>query len=586
MPSLQPLVPMQVKASNGAGRSAPNLRSARPSDALPAVATGLCGAYGAPGAVWWRVVQTLFAAPLRWSTTLGWALLVGALVALSGCKEEPAEPPAGKLVIATQTDMSVPGGIDAIQLRVTEGDEIRHDETFALAPKGDTTIPLVVTLDAGADSERQVVVSVIGLRKSEAVVFAQAVTQVPRDRTALLHMPLQYLCVGSAEAAGDFFSSTCPDIDGEPAACVAGECKPVTIKESSLPDYEPRNVFGGAEGPNEGGACFATEDCFSLSQAVEPNEDCEVTVDLPAGKEPNLGLTLPNDQSSLGICGPAGCVIPLNSDEELGFEVRKATTTDGDTHFTLGLPKAVCGQMAEGSVAGVVASGLCETKTSRTPTCGPWSSTDQTLFVAVQPILPGDAGADADTGATTEAGATTELSVQIVPVDGWDGGTLVAGQTVQLVLIGADPDSVVDWQSSDESIATVDEQGLVTIVGGPGTVIIRATVDGIVVEFEITVGETTIEVPWVATVASLMLDPMELTLPAGASSEIVARGTLTDGTTREVTTTVQWESEDEGIVTVVGGRVWAVAPGTTTVRATLNDITARASVTVTDAVLS
>ena len=44
-----------------------------------------------------------------------------------------------------------------------------------------------------------------------------------------------------------------------------------------------------------------------------------------------------------------------------------------------------------------------------------------------------------------------------------------------------------EFTSSDESIATVDEDGNITVVGGPGTAIIRATVDGELAEGSLTI---------------------------------------------------------------------------------------------------
>lgn len=532
-------------------------------------------------------LQTIFALPGRipvWLRRSSWVFALLATAQLTACKDSDGTSTKGKLVVATQTDMGVPGGIDQIELRVSFDGEVRQTEKFSLPPDGDAKLPLVVTLDSGAYPSGDVTISIVGARGSKAQVFAQTVTQVPTDRTALVEMPLEFLCLGSATEKGDFAESACEDIKGKPAACVAGECKPVAVPESALPDYQPGDVFGGAEGPEAAGACFDTQACFTQSMPVEPDENCVVELDVPDDREPNLALLLSSDidaeAGQAGICGLNGCLVPLQDDDRFGYSIEK--TEDGNK-VVVQLPKPVCVKLANDDIEGLLGSFGCQTKTTKTPTCGSWSSTGNPLNVTVSSLDPettpeagvGDASVDADTAAT--------LDVQIVAVYGWDGGNLIPGQTVQLVLEGVGPDAAVVWASSDESVAIVDEHGQVTIIG-PGSAVITATIDGVVAEWEITVA-TDIEVGWVASVASLMVEPAEVTLPKGASSPVTVRATLEDGTTLDATYLVKWTSGNPEIASVDAQHIWANGPGETTLTAELNQIEAVVTVTVSDAKL-
>jgi len=65
------------------------------------------------------------------------------------------------------------------------------------------------------------------------------------------------------------------------------------------------------------------------------------------------------------------------------------------------------------------------------------------------------------------------------------------------------------------------------------------------------------------------------TAPAiGSTTQFVATGTLSDGTTQDVTTTATWMSSDPSVATVSSsGSVTGVAAGTTAVYATVGTVT-------------
>src|SRR5262249_22040857 len=81
-----------------------------------------------------------------------------------------------------------------------------------------------------------------------------------------------------------------------------------------------------------------------------------------------------------GICGPAGCFIPLDAKSDSGW-----TRSSGRIH----LPPVVCQKISGNQMFGAGAVGVafskvtddCKLKTEGIPTCGPWSSTGGSTYV-------------------------------------------------------------------------------------------------------------------------------------------------------------------------------------------------------------
>lgn len=137
---------------------------------------------------------------------------------------------------------------------------------------------------------------------------------------------------------------------------------------------------------------------------------------------------------------------------------------------------------------------------------------------------------------------------------------------------------LVTWTSQDGGVATVNPAGVVRAVE-EGVVQITASSGSLS-------GRSTVTVT-PAIPLTLELSPPVVSLPAGRSRQLTATGTFSDGTVRDVTTTVDWTSQDAGVAFMAtdAGTVVAVAEGVTTVDATLGLATAARVVTVTPAVL-
>lgn len=179
------------------------------------------------------------------------------------------------------------------------------------------------------------------------------------------------------------------------------------------------------------------------------------------------------------------------------------------------------------------------------------------------------------------ASTVSATGVSISP----DSKTLNKGETVQLtatVLPTDATDKTVIWSSSNNDIASVDNNGEVTAVG-PGTATITATANdgsGKAASCRITVNEPYTP-PAIVHVTGISLDRETATIQKGSILQLSATVTPSNADDK----TVRWESSNTDVATVDdNGKVTAIAPGTATITVTTTDQrkTATCSVTVTD----
>ena len=81
-------------------------------------------------------------------------------------------------------------------------------------------------------------------------------------------------------------------------------------------------------------------------------------------------------------------------------------------------------------------------------------------------------------------------------------------------------------------------------------------------------------------VASLAIDPAMTVVVIGIPTKLTATATYDDGTMVDVTGTAMWSSDAEPRATVSGGQVTGVGPGSATITATIDGVSATAIVTV------
>jgi hypothetical protein len=314
-----------------------------------------------------------------------------------GCSAEKAKA-KGQLMLALQSDMSLPDDVDQVRIQVSVQGATRFDQTYAVgAERTANKMPSTLGLVVSDDPSESVEIRVLGLNAGQARTLNKTITTIPEDRIAMLRVPIQWLCDGQVDQEDDdLFTSTCPDDDeGEPQACIAGECKPVFVASATLPTFDPKLVFGGAKAGAGGGACFPTEDCFDRGFEVVPATDCSVSLPLADDETPSFALVTESD----GMCSAESdtCYVPLDQSEDFGWY--EDFEADGEERRFV-LPPAVCARLDDGVARALWATRACETKIPALPPCGPWCSVDDDGSALLHDGVEGPPDGLSDTGGT------------------------------------------------------------------------------------------------------------------------------------------------------------------------------------------
>lgn len=254
-----------------------------------------------------------------------------------------------------------------------------------------------------------------------------------------------------------------------------------------------------------------------------------------------------------------------------------------------------------GTSIGVSASGHFSNGSSADLTASlSWSSSDPSVASVnagvVQSLAIGSAvisasGADANGQIISDQLTITVTSPALAAIDVQPpSASLAAGTTTPFTARGrytdgslADISDQVSWTLADGSLATVATTGadVGTVTGLlPGATSVSASLDGQTGSAAVTITS--------ATLVSIALS--STSLPSGTSQALTATGFFTDGTRADISGQVTWQSQDPAIATVdaSSGLLTAVAPGSTTVRASLGTTVASpfTAVTVTAATLA
>lgn len=162
-----------------------------------------------------------------------------------------------------------------------------------------------------------------------------------------------------------------------------------------------------------------------------------------------------------------------------------------------------------------------------------------------------------------------------------DAVALRIGQTAQLNASAdysdgskSDVTNLAAWSSSNLSVATVSNTGVVTAKAA-GQATITATYGN-------KSDSTVVTVTPPPTLVSLQIRPPAPALAPGAGLQLVATATYSDGSAADVTTQAAWSSSNPLVATVSAtGYVTAVAAGTAQIQATYGGLTGSDPVTVT-----
>lgn len=148
----------------------------------------------------------------------------------------------------------------------------------------------------------------------------------------------------------------------------------------------------------------------------------------------------------------------------------------------------------------------------------------------------------------------------------YSGGTSTNTVLLKATVKGAS--KTVIWETSDPSVATVDEKGRVTSVSA-GAAVITATANSRTASCSLTVKESSI---------SLNMDTLQVST-RGAGSSIKVTPVIT-GSKK----TVKWSSSDKTVAAVSGGKITGKKTGTATITATANGVSASCNVIVTEGI--
>ena len=198
----------------------------------------------------------------------------------------------------------------------------------------------------------------------------------------------------------------------------------------------------------------------------------------------------------------------------------------------------------------------------------------------IRASLASDAGApltDAVVITVQNPGADVTVAVEVAPAQ----VTLTPGLGAQLRANATQADgsqkTVTDlatWTSRNPSVCTIDDavrKGLVTAVAA-GDCAVDASYGGKSATAQVTVGTL--------TVTALSIAPSPLLIPKGATGQLIATATLSDGSAVDATRTATWSSDDPGTATVAAGLVTGVAAGSTSVSASAGGQTAKVAVKI------
>jgi uncharacterized protein YjdB len=184
--------------------------------------------------------------------------------------------------------------------------------------------------------------------------------------------------------------------------------------------------------------------------------------------------------------------------------------------------------------------------------------------------------------ATLNVGQAVLVSIAVTPAN----GTFALGTTMPMVATGTYSDgstlvltTTATWSTGSSGIATVSAQGTATSAG-VGNTTVTAMVGTIS-------GATTVTVN-PAVLVSITVTPAIPTIPMGTTQQFTATGSFTDGTTQNLTSTVQWSSDTPAVgvmSTTTPGVVSSEGTGTANITATSGSINGTTQLTVTAAAL-
>jgi hypothetical protein len=260
--------------------------------------------------------------------TVAFATLAATAFAACSARHDPAP---GAILVAIDTNLKVPDDLDGIGLAISDSKGVvSEDLMFPLGTGIGATFPATFAVLRG--TSLPVTVRVVGYKGDTVVTVREATTTLPDDRTALLHLDLNYLNEGMVTGNANELVSKLTTTCAAGTTPIGGTCQPITLDSLSLPDYQATALGSSTDAASS----IDIDGCFVGGASITPTRTgTACTVPVP-GSPVNFGLTLP--AGSAGWCNGASCVVPILS--------ASGSTSGGgwelDPDGTIHLPQGVC----------------------------------------------------------------------------------------------------------------------------------------------------------------------------------------------------------------------------------------------------
>ncbi|MDE6485097.1 MAG: Ig-like domain-containing protein [Duncaniella sp.] len=343
----------------------------------------------------------------------------------------------------------------------------------------------------------------------------------------------------------------------------------ITVVEVSV---EPESIT-----LNSDKAELVEGESLQLTATVEPDHATDKTVTWKSSNEDVA--TVGTDGLVTAIAKGSAIITATNSK---GHSAECAITVISAVHVAESIElNSDMANITEGDTIELTATISPETTTDKTVS---WTSSDPSVAtVDENGVVTAVAEGSCTITATTSNGLSDSCAITVVKrvIEAYEitidphSALIFADEklTPEVIFTPAETtERTISWTSSDESVATVDENGVITGISAGTATITATTGNGLTSDCEITVRMKPVE----PTQIEVSFEAEQLT----EGEDVTLKVTFTPDDTTE--TTVMWSSSDETVATVdENGVVTAVGPGTATITATtLNGLTATCEVTV------
>ncbi len=487
----------------------------------------------------------------------------------------------GTLTEEDAVDMTLPDTVTVETYYVSNGDTVAEGDLIATVDSVSVAVAIVnlqADLDAldedltevAEDSLSDTVSAIAGGRVK--VIYAEedvSVIDTMDEYGALMLVSLDGLMAVDVSATdslsvGDSVTVTLSDgteEDGRVAQLLDGVAT-VTVSDEDT-DYGDTVTVTDADGNELGSGALYIHSELKVTGYYGTVEDVEVDVDDEVAAGDNL-LTLPD----VGSSADYQSLLSQRKDLEEQMQALYLLYMDNNVYAETagvisGISDSATVASSEDSASNSDSTeGSTEDSTSTEEAAADSSDSaaSETAASAVSFVL--NLLSSADTSETVTATGLTLSETEL---------TLAEGESVQLdaTVTPEGWSGTVTWASSDESVATVDDTGLVTYVSD-GTCVITAAADDQMAACAVTCQEAE-----TVTLDSLALSSTKVSLAAGATFQLTATVSPEDWSG-----TVSWASSDESVAMVDStGLVTWVSEGSCTISATADGQTATCAVT-------